>query len=177
MADRTHPTTSFAAKAAPQPRDLIPPGRSAPAFKLPDQQGKTHALRDYRGRWVVLYFYPRDNTPGCTAEACDFRDRHDALLGCDGVILGVSPDDPASHTLFADKYHLPFPLLADVDQTVCRKYGVWRRKTLYGREFLGVVRTTYLIDPRGVVARRWDNVKVKQHIQQVLVEMQSRRGF
>jgi len=148
--------------------ELIPTGKSAPDFSLSDQQGQTHRLRQYRGQWVVLYFYPKDNTPGCTKQAQMFRDTLSQLEDRGAVVLGVSPDNVASHQRFAQKCSLSFPLLADTDQKVCMRYGVWQQKSLYGRKFMGVVRTTYLIDPTGKIAHRWDKVKVADHIQDVL---------
>ncbi|MEX0653760.1 MAG: thioredoxin-dependent thiol peroxidase [Phycisphaeraceae bacterium] len=146
-------------------------GKAAPAFTLKDQQGQPHRLADQRGRWVVLYFYPRDNTPGCTKQACQFRDAADTFTDHNVTLLGVSPDDESSHAKFADKFALPFPLLADHDARVCRKYGVWQEKNMYGKKFFGVVRTTYLIDPRGKVAHRWDKVKVDGHADAVLARL------
>jgi peroxiredoxin Q/BCP len=119
----------------------------------------------------VLYFYPKDNTPGCTTEACSFRDANADFAKRSAAVLGVSPDDEASHANFAGKFDLPFPLLADTDTAVCRKYGVWGEKNMYGRKFMGVVRTTYLIDPAGKVARRWDKVKVANHEADVLAAL------
>ena len=155
---------------------LIETGRAAPAFTLKDQSSNSHRLSSYKGQWVVLYFYPRDSTPGCTKEACAFRDATGSLEKAGAVVLGVSPDDQASHAKFARKQSLGFPLLADVAQQACEKYGVWQEKSMYGKTFMGVVRTTYLIDPRGKVARRWDKVKVAGHVQAVLeslTELQS----
>jgi thioredoxin-dependent peroxiredoxin len=146
---------------------LIDPGQKAPAFALKDQSGKTHRLSEYAGRPVVLYFYPKDDTPGCTQQACDFRDHLPAFSSSDAVILGVSILDERSKAKFAGKHGLNFPLLADVDHAVAEKYGVWQEKTRYGRKYMGIARTTYLIDPRGKVARRWDNVKVPGHVQDV----------
>ncbi len=147
---------------------LIEVGEAAPAFSLPDQAGTTHKLADYRGRWVVLYFYPKDDTSGCTAEACQFRDDLPRFRKKDAVVLGVSPDAAASHKKFADKYKLPFTLLADTEKEVCQRYGVWQQKSMYGRKYMGVVRTTYLIDPKGKVAQRWDKVKVPGHAEAVM---------
>jgi peroxiredoxin Q/BCP len=143
-------------------------GRKAPAFSLKDQAGKTHTLAQYAGKPVVLYFYPKDDTPGCTREACDFRDSAAALKKRKAVVLGVSILDVASKKKFADKHGLDFPLLADPDHAVAEKYGAWVQKTLYGRTSMGVARTTYLIDPAGKVARRWDKVKVDGHAEEVL---------
>jgi len=147
---------------------LIDPGRVAPQIKLPDQDEKNHHLKDYRGKWVVLYFYPKDNTSGCTQQACQFRDARAKFSRSKAVILGVSPDNSKSHTKFIGKFDLPFTLLADTEKKVCSAYGVWQQKSMYGRKYMGVVRTTYLIDPKGKVAYRWDKVKVTDHEQEVL---------
>lgn len=147
---------------------LIEPGKKAPAFNLKDQNGKSHKLSDYEGRNVVLYFYPKDDTPGCTKEACDFRDSLPRFKTGKAVILGVSVLDEASKARFAEKYDLNFPLLADEDHDVADKYGAWQKRSLYGREFMGVARTTYLIGPDGKVLRRWDKVKVDGHADEVL---------
>ncbi|MEM8738232.1 MAG: thioredoxin-dependent thiol peroxidase [Planctomycetota bacterium] len=143
-------------------------GRAAPAFSLPDQQDQPHQLEDYRGQWVVLYFYPKDSTPGCTKEACGFRDAAGPLKAAGAAVLGVSPDGVKSHAKFAEKQSLNFSLLADEDQKVCTKYGVWQEKSMYGKTYMGVVRTTYLIDPAGKVAERWIKVKVPGHVEAVL---------
>jgi peroxiredoxin Q/BCP len=147
---------------------LIDPGKKAPTFSLKDQHGKTHRLADYARRPVVLYFYPKDDTPGCTKEACAFRDNLPKFKTSKAVVLGVSILDEASKARFATKYDLTFPLLADPDHAVAEKYGVWQKKSLYGRSFMGLVRTTYLIDEDGKVAKRWDNVKVDGHAEDVL---------
>ena len=147
---------------------VIEPGKKAPAFSLKDQNGKVERLSDYAGRPVVLYFYPKDDTPGCTKEACAFRDGLPRFKTSKAAVLGVSILDEASKKRFADKYDLPFPLLADEDHAVAEKYGVWQKKSLYGRSFMGIVRTTYLIDRDGKVAKRWDNVKVDGHADAVL---------
>jgi peroxiredoxin Q/BCP len=147
---------------------LIEPGRKAPAFALKDQTGKTHRLVDYTGNAVVLFFYPKDDTPGCTKEACGFSDNLPRFKKGKAVVLGVSILDEASKARFAEKYGLSYPLLADEDHAVAEKYGVWQKKSLYGRSFMGIVRTTYLIDRDGKVAKRWDNVKVDGHADAVL---------
>ncbi len=158
---------------------LIEEGRVAPAFTLPDQDGTRVSLRSLRGRPVVLYFYPKDDTSGCTKQACGFRDAMPAFEAGDAVILGVSPDGPASHRRFIDKHGLPFTLLADEppadgeDPVVSSRYGVWQEKSMYGRRYMGVVRTTYLIDAEGRVARRWDRVKVPGHAEAVLEAVQA----
>ena len=147
---------------------MIEAGKKAPAFTLKDQNGKSHSLTDYAGRPVVLYFYPKDDTPGCTKETCDFRDHLPRFKTSKAAVFGVSILDEASKARFASKYDVNFPLLADADHAVAEKYGVWQQKSLYGRKFMGNVRTTYLIDADGKVARRWDNVKVDGHAEDVL---------
>ena len=147
---------------------LVDAGKKAPAFSLKDQDGKTRRLADYAGRPVVLYFYPKDDTPGCTKEACAFRDNLPRFKPSKAVVLGVSILDEASKARFAGKYDLPFPLLADPDHAVAEKFGVWQKRSLYGRTYMGIARTTYLIGPDGKVAKRWDNVKVDGHAETVL---------
>ena len=147
---------------------LVEPGRKAPAFTLLDQDGKTHRLRDYAGRPLILYFYPKDDTPGCTREACAFRDALPDFKKGRTAVLGVSVLDAASKARFARKHRLNFPLLADPEHAVADKYGVWIKKSLYGRSYMGLGRVTYLIGPNGKVARRWDNVKVDGHAADVL---------
>lgn len=142
---------------------LIEPGRKAPAFALADQQGRRHRLSEYAGRSLILYFYPKDDTPGCTQEACDFEAGLPAIGGSGTAVLGVSILDEKSKARFAAKHGITFPLLADVDHAVAEKYGVWQEKTRYGRKYMGIVRTTYLIGPDGRVVQRWDNVKVAGH--------------
>jgi peroxiredoxin Q/BCP len=151
---------------------LIDVGKKAPAFKLNDQDGKAHTLGEYAGRPVVLYFYPKDDTPGCTAESCAFRDNLPKFGKSRAAILGVSILDEKSKAKFAKKYDLNFPLLADADHAVAEKYGVWQKKMRYGREYMGIVRTTYLIDADGKVAKRWDKVNVEGHAEDVLGEVQ-----
>ncbi len=148
-------------------------GRRAPAFSLKDQKGHTHRLADYRGRPVVLYFYPKDDTPGCTREACDFRDALARFSRRKAAVLGVSVLDTASKARFAKKHRLTFPLLADEDHAVAGRYGAWKKKSLYGRSFMGLARTTFLIGPDGRVARRWDGVKVDGHVEGVLEALEA----
>ncbi|MFW5681570.1 MAG: thioredoxin-dependent thiol peroxidase [Phycisphaeraceae bacterium] len=155
---------------------LIEPGKTAPAFHLADQQGEQHRLSQYKGKWVVLFFYPKDDTPGCTKEACQFRDALDDFAARDAVVLGVSPQDVKSKAKFADKHGLEFPLLADEGSTICEKYGVWQEKSMYGKKYMGVARTTYLIDPKGRIARRWDKVKVPEHADAVLAAINELQG-
>jgi len=147
---------------------LIEPGKKAPAFALKDQKGETHRLSDHAGEPVVLYFYPKDDTPGCTKETCDFRDNLPQFSKLKAAVFGISILNEASKDRFAKKYGVTFPLLADEDHAVAEKYGVWQQKSLYGRKFMGNVRTTYLIGRDGKVARRWDNVKVTGHAEEVL---------
>jgi len=151
---------------------LIEPGTKAPDFTLNDQQNKAHKLSDYKGRPVVLYFYPKDDTPGCTKESCDFRDHLPHFKKSNAEIFGVSILDEASKAKFASKYDLNFSLLADATHEVAEKYGVWQKKMNYGKEYMGIARTTYLIGPDGKVAKRWDKVSVDGHAEDVLDEIQ-----
>lgn len=146
----------------------IPEGVPAPNFKLADEHNEPHELKEYLGKPVVLYFYPKDDTTGCTAEACSFRDDYSAYEGSGVQILGVSPDTEKSHARFKDKYNLPFTLLADPDHKVCEMYGVWGLKKMMGREYMGVLRTTFLIDQDGMVAKVFQNVKPAEHSKEVL---------
>lgn len=146
---------------------MIEPGQKAPAFTLEDQARETHRLSDYAGRPVILYFYPKDDTSGCTKEACQFQENLPAFKKSKAAVLGVSILDEASKAKFAKKYNLTFPLLADADHAVADKYGVWTQKSLYGRKYMGLARTTFLIGPDGKVKRRWDNVKVDGHADDV----------
>jgi peroxiredoxin Q/BCP len=143
--------------------DWIEPGRMAPDFTLPADDGGKAKLSSLRGQPVVLYFYPRDMTPGCTREACAFRDRYSELQKLGAVVLGVSTDDVESHGKFRDQYELNFPLLADTDHRVAEEYGAWREKNLYGKKSMGIQRATYLIDREGRVARVWKKVNVDGH--------------
>jgi peroxiredoxin Q/BCP len=142
--------------------------KKAPAFTLPDQDGKKHKLSDYLGQWVLLYFYPKDNTPGCTKEACTIRDVWSEFKKAGIVVLGVSKDSVASHKKFADKFELPFTLLADVDHKVIEKYEAWKPKTMFGKEFLGIVRMSYLINPQGKIVKVYPKVKPAAHADEVL---------
>ena len=146
-------------------------GNLAPDFILLDEKGATRKLSDYRGQPVVLYFYPKDDTPGCTTEACNFRDDYSQYTQAGVVILGVSPDSPKSHTKFKEKYHLPFTLLADEDHKVCELYGVWGRKKMMGREYDGVFRTTFLIDAHGKLVKVFEAVKPAEHSKEVLAAL------
>jgi peroxiredoxin Q/BCP len=147
---------------------LIDVGKKAPAFALKDQHGQLHRLSDYAGRPLVIYFYPKDDTPGCTKEACAFRDNLPRFDAARTAVVGVSVLGENSKAKFAAKYSLPFPLLADEDHAIAEKYGVWQKKSMYGRSYMGLARTTYLIDAKGRVAHRWDSVKVPGHAEAVL---------
>ncbi|KGR89949.1 peroxiredoxin [Ureibacillus massiliensis 4400831 = CIP 108448 = CCUG 49529] len=140
----------------------------APDFTLLNEKGEQVTLSDFRGKKVVLYFYPKDMTPGCTTEACDFRDHHESFEKLNAVILGVSGDSSERHIKFIEKYGLPFSLLVDDDHQVAEAYGVWVLKKMYGREYMGIERSTFLIDEEGVIVNEWRKVKVKNHIDEVL---------
>jgi peroxiredoxin Q/BCP len=142
-------------------------GQAAPEFELKDQDGKTHRLADYRGKNVVLYFYPKDETRGCTIEACEFRDEHSELQALDAVIIGVSRDDEASHKSFAEHHELPFTLLADTERSVHDTYGAWGPRVIDGQEQMGVIRSTFLIAPDGKLAHVWAPVTAEGHAAQV----------
>lgn len=166
--------------ASPEPalpgpplQTMLHPGVQAPDFTLPDASGKPVRLADFRGKRVVLYFYPRDLTPGCTQEACDFRDLHEPILAAGAVVLGISPDAPSTHQRFASRHSLPFPLLADGEHSVATAYGVWKEKSLYGRKSMGIERTTFLIDEEGHIVRIWPRVKVAGHAAEVLAALTS----
>jgi peroxiredoxin Q/BCP len=148
--------------------DWIEAGERAPTFALTADDGAKVRLADFKGRPVVLYFYPKDDTPGCTREACAFRDQHGPLKKLGAVVLGVSADDVASHEKFRDKFDLNFPLLADPDHAVAEKYGAWREKNMYGKKSMGIQRSTFLIDADGKVAKVWKAVKVDGHDEHVL---------
>src|SRR6476619_6400503 len=153
------------------PIPLIDPGKKAPPFTLKDQNGNTHRLADYAGQPVILYFYPKDDTPGCTKEACAFQDNLPKFGKSKAAVLGVSVLDEASKAKFAAKYSLTFPLLADPDHEVIDKYGARQEKSMYGKTYMGVARITYLISPDGKVVKRWDGVKVDGHAEEVLAEV------
>ncbi|MBI5629674.1 MAG: thioredoxin-dependent thiol peroxidase [Elusimicrobia bacterium] len=139
-------------------------GDAAPAFETTDEAGRSQSLKQYRGKTVVLYFYPKDHTSGCTVEACDFRDNHEAFLKKGAVVLGVSPDPAKSHRSFKEKHALPFPLLLDEDRKICQAYGVWKEKSMYGRKYLGVERSTFVIGPDGRLRQVLRKVKVPEHV-------------
>lgn len=153
--------------------DWIEPGSKAPAFTLTDDTGTKVKLSDLKGKPVVLYFYPRDDTPGCTKEACGFRDRFDELKKLGVALFGVSGDSAESHAKFREKYSLPFPLLVDADHKVSEKFGAYREKNMYGKKSMGIVRSTYVIDRDGKVAALWKRVKVDGHDDQVIEAVKS----
>ncbi len=147
---------------------MLKPGDQAPAFALKTGEGETVKLSDLKGKKVVLYFYPKDDTPGCTVEACEFRDSWAAVKRTGAKLFGVSPDDEASHARFGKKFSLPFPLLADPDHAVAERYGVWGEKSMYGRKYFGIMRTTFVVDEEGKVAKVFEKVKPKGHAAEVL---------
>ena len=147
---------------------MLAAGTQAPSFSLPDQNGRTHTLEEYRGQKVILYFYPKDNTPGCTKQACAFGELYPQFREKGAVVLGVSKDSVASHKKFEEKYGLPFTILSDEGLEAIKAYDVWQEKNMYGKKTMGVVRTTYLIDENGVIARAFSKVKAGENPQQML---------
>ncbi|MFS1514267.1 thioredoxin-dependent thiol peroxidase [Chengkuizengella sp. SCS-71B] len=143
-------------------------GQEVPNFTLPASNGKEVSLSDFRGKNVVIYFYPKDMTPGCTTESCDFRDYHGDYGKLNTEVIGISPDDLKSHDKFIEKHDLPFLLLSDVEKKVCELFGVWVLKKMYGREYMGVERSTFLINADGILVKEWRKVRVKEHVQKVL---------
>jgi peroxiredoxin Q/BCP len=149
-------------------------GRAAPSFKLKGSDGKKHALGDYKGKYVVIYFYPKDDTPGCTKESCSFRDLHRQISGLNAVVLGVSKDDLPSHEKFIEKFELPFVLLSDPGKDVMKAYGAWGPKISYGKESVGTIRSTVLVGPDGVVLKHWTSVtKAEEHPAAVLAALET----
>jgi thioredoxin-dependent peroxiredoxin len=151
------------------------PGDPAPAVELPDDTGTIHRLSDRRGTWTVIYFYPKDDTPGCTTEACGFRDAYDDITHGGAEIWGISPDDATSHAAFQAKFGLPFTLLSDVDHAVAEAYGAWREKSNYGRTYWGIGRSSFLVGPDGRIAAAWPNVKADGHAAAVLKVLREAR--
>lgn len=147
-------------------------GDDAPDFELPDQDGKTHKLSDYLGQTILVYFYPRDFTPGCTAEACQIRDNFPKFSGVNTLVLGISTDTVESHKKFAQKYRLPFTLLSDVKKEVVKNYGVYKPKKLFGKEFFGTARTSFLIDKNGKITKIYEKVKPTTHATNVLIDLE-----
>jgi len=147
-------------------------GKPAPEFISAADGGQTLALKDFLGKSVVLYFYPKDDTSGCTAEACDFRDAMERLTQAGAVVIGVSPDSVKSHDKFKEKYTLNFALVSDEDHSICEQYGVWVEKSLYGRKYMGVERSTFLINAEGVLVKEWRKVKVPGHVEEIFRVLQ-----
>ncbi len=145
----------------------------APSLTLPDQNNALRSLEDYRGKWVVLYFYPKDDTPGCTTEACSFRDEYGYLQEHGVQVLGISKDSVQSHAKFADKYSLSFPILSDTSLTIIKAYGAWGIKKFMGREFEGTIRKTFLIDPNGIIVKEYPNVTPKDHVITIIQELEA----
>ena len=146
----------------------LTPGMKAPPFSLPTGEGKTLSLKELKGKKVVLYFYPKDHTSGCTKEACDFRDNHAALRKAGAVVVGVSIDTPKSHASFAEKFELPFPLVSDEEKELVTAYGVWKQKSMYGRKYMGIERTTFVIDEAGKITHIFPKVSVSGHVDAIL---------
>ena len=151
----------------------LTPGDQAPNFTAPTETGEKISLSDYKGDYIILYFYPKDDTPGCTTEACAFRDHRDVFESLNARIIGVSKDSVEKHEKFKNKYALPFPLVSDENGTICEEYGVWREKKMYGRTFMGIERTTFLIAPDGKIAAIWPKVKVAKHIDEIRQELEN----
>lgn len=175
----TNQKDTAAPSAEEPPRHIPHAGDQAPDVALPDETLTVHRLADQKGRWTILYFYPEDDTPGCTTEACQFRDLHDVSVAADADVWGVSPDGAESHQRFRTKYELPFTLLSDDDHDVATRYGAWALKTNYGRTYLGIIRSTFLIDPDGRIATIWPTVKADGHAAEVLAALadaKARRG-
>ncbi len=143
----------------------------APDFSLPDQDGKTKTLGDYKGRWLVVYFYPKDDTPGCTKEACSFRDEYSYIQEQGAEVIGISKDSPASHKKFAEKYNLNFTLLSDESLDTIKAYGAWGERSMYGRKFMGIIRSTVIIDPDGNIVREYPKVTPKDHAVQIVKDL------
>ncbi|OIP80200.1 MAG: thioredoxin-dependent thiol peroxidase [Parcubacteria group bacterium CG08_land_8_20_14_0_20_48_21] len=151
-------------------------GKPAPNFTLPDQNSKEHSLRDYRGLWVLIYFYPKDHTPGCTTEACTLRDSYPAFQTLEAKVFGVSADSVASHEKFVQQFTLPFTLLSDTTKETIKAYGAWGRKKIMGREYDGIFRNSVLVDPKGNVAKIYENVKPADHAEEVLKDISRLRS-
>jgi peroxiredoxin Q/BCP len=156
--------------------DILEVGNKAPDFTIPNQDGKPINLEKLSGKWTVIYFYPRDDTPGCTIEANEFTELYSEFQDNNAVVIGVSPDNEAKHCKFIDKYDLKIELLADTEKTMLSDYGVWKEKSMYGKTYMGVVRTTYLINPDGNISEAWPNVKAKGHAEAVLNRLIDLKG-
>jgi peroxiredoxin Q/BCP len=174
----TNPQETAARSAEAPARNIPQVGQVAPDVSLPDEARKVHHLRDQRGRWTILYFYPEDDTSGCTKEACQFRDLHEDIVASDADVWGVSPDNASSHERFKTKYGLPFTLLSDEDHTVINRYGAWGEKDNYGKKYMGLIRSSFLIDPDGRIAKVWPKVIADGHaakVMEALTEAKSAR--
>ncbi|WP_454064101.1 thioredoxin-dependent thiol peroxidase [Candidatus Nitrospira salsa] len=170
----TKPTKAINAKAASTSATTLKVGQKAPAFTLLNDKGETVKLSELKGKTVVLFFYPKDDTPGCTKEACSFRDGLRDIQKRGAIVVGVSPDSVESHKKFSKKFDLNFPLLSDVEKTMLQAYGVWKEKSMYGRTYMGIERTTFIIDEKGKIAAVFPKVKVDQHYDQVLQALQEK---
>lgn len=155
---------------------MINVGDKAPSFTLPDQNDQPVSLDSFKGKWVVLYFYPKDDTPGCTTEACEFTSSLDEFARLDAVVLGVSPDSTASHRKFVSKHDLGIILLSDSGHEVLEQFGAWQEKSMYGKKYMGVQRSTFIIDPQGRVAHVWPKVSVKGHVEEVKAKLAGLKG-
>jgi peroxiredoxin Q/BCP len=168
------PSVKSSSKSALNPKvTSVSVGDKAPAFHLPDENGELVSLKSFSGKALVLYFYPKDSTPGCTQESCDFRDNLNRLTSSGAAVVGLSADSVASHKKFKTKYDLNFPLLSDPDHQALEAYGVWQEKSLYGRAFMGIVRSTFVIDDKGVVRAVFPKVSVKGHVEEVLAAVKA----
>ena len=155
---------------------MLEVGDAIPDFCLPNQDEEEICFRDIKGRWAVVYFYPKDNTPGCTTEACDFTAALPDFTGMEAIILGVSPDSPKKHRNFIEKKELKITLLADEEKELCKSFGMWQLKKFMGKEYMGVVRSTFLIAPNGTLAYKWEKVRVKNHVQEVKEKLTELQG-
>jgi peroxiredoxin Q/BCP len=165
-------TPKKAAKVAPVVESLLKVGQKAPAFTLMNHAGQKVSLKDFAGKKLVIYFYPKDDTPGCTKESCDFRDQFEPVKKNGAVIIGVSKDSVASHLKFKTKYSLPFDLLSDEEGKMCEAYGVWKEKSMYGRKYMGIERSTFIVDESGKIAKIYPKVSVTGHVDEVLKDLQ-----
>ena len=161
-----------AVKAAPSVESLLKTGQKAPAFTLMNHAGQKVSLKDFAGKKLVIYFYPKDDTPGCTKESCDFRDQFEPVKKTGAMVIGVSKDSVASHLKFKNKYSLPFDLLSDEEGKMCEAYGVWKEKSMYGRKYMGIERTTFIVDESGKIAKIYPKVSVTGHVDEVLKDLQ-----
>jgi peroxiredoxin Q/BCP len=152
---------------------MLEEGNKAPLFTLKDQNDREISLEGFRGKTVVLYFYPRDNTPGCTKEACSFRDAYDEILAQGAVVIGISRDKTSSHEKFARRHNLPFHLLSDPEGSIIESFGAWKEKSMYGRTFMGIIRCTYIIDPAGIIKKVYPRVKPDQHGREIIEYLKS----